>query len=1092
MTKVIEALSKTPLENLEDKLVSPDPDIIPADAQISSPANPSFHRRDVPNCGLSRSMEIQQIEFLQHKIEITQNYVPFLYSYRSISRAINRGDYLKSASTDPELQVQIMTLYKKLFEPLLEQIIELHTCMIDAADSLSKIVQKFDQFLPSCVFYEKLIEFFDIIFNLDQMKQIKTGLTNDLSYYRRDTKNIDPTKFEMTGKAALFLGTRFFALNEIKKQKIIMEPKPEIINFFVDFLNFCVSYYNRSILPKKKFSIIISMVIVLYVFNIPKLAEKGNLNNVYQILSENPIVPMYGEMNFKPFEILQENKTFVAPKGINMAVDNKDIRAFSNKYLIKDSISHFRSLFNENLSNITRICKTGKIDHIEDIYKIIQCVADMTAAITRQSAYKFALPATTKDQSFYDNQVKNNYEPSELDYLIEMIGDLKTLTGFALKSEATVLEHAYPIIAKTIQDFLYNLEGCIQEAKKKKETEVSSVLEAIQDIFQQGKIEKKGEKKKQSTANLVAPSNHMLDILRCQISGLSKPGSVLYDKKGKPRGYVKKANLIEQFSHFADSSEKFYILLNYSEVIRDSTNIGSLWFRETCLDIENKMQFPVRSSLPFILSEHILNSSIKPGLHDSIFFPLEIYNDAASSALNNFKSSFLYREIEAEVTLCVDMISFNFAHTFFKFSRATAAASILPPELISKINTIPIRFNFVVKQSKLQLLGSPINFNLITSQKINEILEKEMSDLVFKITDFRLVPYVHEMIQILKKTHQLLVRSGLYIDDFDTIWKLARGASHPLSPVSTLAATVINVFDVSHMIYNCLTRRFLTSKKINLVPPINEKWAEYITKLHSQDIHFIGSEHINAIVELLDEGELRSFISCTIMGIIESDLQKAIEVYMEIASCLRLLPVKSKDDLDGFYSFISDAYSEMSHPMLGTLYNLLRNVGNMIAFAYLLETELKPIGGNLSLMSSVVQLIREIISLNKNLFVTQEFEHDNVITHRTFSALWCVLEFLLCTPSPVKLSENIVKSKLLEEFGDGIVICAHTLISLSGELGVYKYDSMVTHTLNLYNVTQVVASKGPIQTFVYNASTVNTAKNFAEIMIYPFMSLPPI
>ncbi|OHS92912.1 hypothetical protein TRFO_40768 [Tritrichomonas foetus] len=1089
MTKVLDRdLEKDPLSRVEVHLVSREPEIISADAQIASPKNPIFHRLDVPTVGLPFTRELQQLDQLQNLIDKTQDFIPFLYSYRSISRAINSNESLKSVSTDPELQVEMMDLYNNLFKPRLDKILELQIALQDAADTLNLFVERAvkGEFTPSCVFYEKLIEFLDVVFNLDQMKQLKTGLTNDLSFFRRQ-RNLPPEMQDSTGKAQFFLGTRFFALNKIKETAMVKNcaKEPKYAKFFIDFLDFCCSYHKITILPRKQQAIVISMVTVLFVFETRHLTFKDNLNQVLTIISKCPIVPLYAEMNFKPFEVLKESPTFKVdsvPRGVSMATTNDEIKQFRSQYLIKENMSKFREAFTKSLSKISVVARTGKIDDINIIYQTIQCIATMASAIMNQSAFKFALPASGSD-SFYDSRVKNNYTKEDLDVLIELIGDLKTLTGFALKSEQAVMQFIYYHVSSYIQDFLlHQVENTVQSAIKKKEKDVASVLEAIQNIFVNQK-EKKEFK-------YVPPSIHQLDILRSQIHGLTKSTSLFYDKKEKLRPCIKK-DTIESFNKFIDETQKFYSVLNFSQVIRDATNLGSLWFRETSLDIENKIQFPVRSSLPFILAEHVLSSSNKPGLHDSVFFPFEIYNDAASLAINVFNSQFLYKEIEAEVSLCVEMISFTFAQAFFKFSRESAAAAELPPECFGQIIPTPIRYSLMVKQSKLQILGSSINFNMVTTQKVNEMLEKELSQLVANLTDFRMIPFVNDIVKVIRTTHQFLFKNGLLLDDFDQIWRSARGAIQPLSPVSSLAASIINALDIGHMTFNTITRRFLPTKELNLQPPSNENWARLYTRLHSQDTKFIGAEHLEALVDLLDEGELSAFVS-NCLGRIEEQVQKSIDLYLQVASAIRLLPAKSKDDLVGYYSFISDAYSEVSHPLLGQLYNSLRNVGNLVAIIFMLETELHPVGGNLSLMASVAQIIRDNLLLNKNLFATQEFEYDNVITHRTFPALWSVLEFLLCSPGPVKLSDTLTTASPISVFGDGVIVAAHSLILLAGEKGLYEYDSVVNQTLKLYDV-QKISPKGDLKSFCYHASIISQAKDFTEIMIYPFIStLPPL
>ena len=1075
------------LEEVELQLVSKEPQISPDDAQIASPNNPVFRRLDVMTSTLQNANEVMNIEQLQYQIEKIQDYIPFLYTYRSLSQAINRSDSLKM--TSPEIQKEMNDLYFNIYKPKLDKVLEFNDDMENSASTLSSIITKLD-YTPSPVFYEKLIDFFEIIFNLDQMKQLKTGLTTDLSFFRRICKEFldnDQMLLNRTSIAQIFLGSRFSVIEKINASEMMKDPgnTRKILELF---LGYCNQFYQTSLLPKQKQSAVISMVLTLYLLGDSIDYKSKYLEPTLKVLSQNPIVPLYAEMNFKPFEILSKFKFLRenVPKGIKVSINNEQIHEFKSQYSIKDNIGKHRKAYKDTLRIINEFNAKPDGYELSMVYEVIKNCADLANAINSQSAFKFAIPKSGgKSKYFYDSQVKDNYSETDLEALIEVIGFLKTLVGQAIMLEPKVMDFTTFQIAKTVQDFLCKtLDEIKQAAEKKKDKDIIQAIETIQNNFAQY-LGKKG-------LTRVPPSAHQLDILRTQISFLIKPGSVFYDKKDKPRI---KNSLIDSCKKFLEKTINFYHALDFAGVIRRSTNLGSLWFRETSLDTDKQIQFPVKSSLPFILADYILNSKGKPSLHDSVFFPFEIYNDAAALAINTFHSQFLYKEVEAEAALCIENISFNFADSLFYCSREAAAAAELPPEkkLIEQIVPTPNRYNIVIQQPKLQVLGSPINFNLITSQKVNDNIQKELGMLVNSLTDLRQLPMINDMVRILRITHRNLANSGLFLDDFDQLWCIARGAAQPLSPNSTLSATIISKLDVGHLRFNSATRRFIPSedsKPIEITSATTQKWNRVYARLHKYDVNFFGSEHLASLVNLLNDGELASVIAY-ILGSIEQTLQDSIDIYIEIASSIRLLPPKSKDEYSGYKSFIVDAYSETFHPRIGQFLNNMRKVGNLIALTFLLETELSPINENVSLMASVVQILFETIQVNKNLFVTQEFECDNVITHRTFPALWSVFEYLLCSPRNVKLSEIRSEEKLIPKvFGDGPVIAAHILIVLSGEKGIYEYDSLIGHALNLRRLQKSLKEDDK---FLDMANIVQQAKLFSEIIIHPYLSsLPPI
>lgn len=57
----------------------------------------------------------------------------------------------------------------------------------------------------------------------------------------------------------------------------------------------------------------------------------------------------------------------------------------------------------------------------------------------------------------------------------------------------------------------------------------------------------------------------------------------------------------------------------------------------------------------------------------SIFYQLDLYNDAADYALKKFKKQFLYDEVEAEVNLCFDQFVFKVSDAVFTYYKQLAS-----------------------------------------------------------------------------------------------------------------------------------------------------------------------------------------------------------------------------------------------------------------------------------------------------------------------------------------------------------------------------------------------------------------------------------
>ena len=68
-------------------------------------------------------------------------------------------------------------------------------------------------------------------------------------------------------------------------------------------------------------------------------------------------------------------------------------------------------------------------------------------------------------------------------------------------------------------------------------------------------------------------------------------------------------------------------------------------------------QFPIEMSIPWILTDHVLESR-EVAYTEYLLYPMDLYNDSAYYALTHFKRRFLYDEIESEVRAFLRNISY--------------------------------------------------------------------------------------------------------------------------------------------------------------------------------------------------------------------------------------------------------------------------------------------------------------------------------------------------------------------------------------------------------------------------------------------------
>jgi hypothetical protein len=356
------------------------------------------------------------------------------------------------------------------------------------------------------------------------------------------------------------------------------------------------------------------------------------------------------------------------------------------------------------------------------------------------------------------------------------------------------------------------------------------------------------------------------------------------------------------------------------------------------------------------------------------------------------------------------------------------------------------------------------------------------------MTDLRSLPFYAHIFRVLRYTHGFLTRNGLQLDDFDMIRKRALASTDPLSPHSRLTEAILAAVDPTHWTYNTLLRRFTSSKDFVLVQPSNEKWVKTYMNFRESDTQSINSDHVAALVELLNPAEIAVFLK-GLFSMIEAELTQTIALFLHVSGSLWLLQGKTQDDAIAYFRLMCDSYGETRHPRTGGLFNSMRIVGNLTALVYAIECE---VGGHeepVTLSSTIAHIFARTIKANEKVFFPVGIDCEQFVTHRTFPALWCLLEFLLCSPNPVMLSETLREAQPFNRFGAGVVICAHLLIQIAGQAALYTYDSIVSRAIALIEIQATTALGPEMKMFLDAAVEVKRARNIAEVMAYPYTHL---
>lgn len=410
-------------------------------------------------------------------------------------------------------------------------------------------------------------------------------------------------------------------------------------------------------------------------------------------------------------------------------------------------------------------------------------------------------------------------------------------------------------------------------------------------------------------------------------------------------------------------------LINFSETLQQCCDLSQLWFREFFLELTmgRRIQFPIEMSMPWILTDHILETK-EASMMEYVLYSLDLYNDSAHYALTKFKKQFLYDEIEAEVNLCFDQFVYKLADQIFAYYKVMAGSLLLDKRLRSECKnqgaTIPLltsnRYETLLKQRHVQLLGRSIDLNRLITQRISAAVYKSMELAIgrFESEDLTSIVELDGLVEINKMTHKLLSRF-MTLDSFDAMFREANhNVSAPYGRITLHVFWELNYDFLPNYCYNGSTNRF-----VRTVLPFSQEFQrdkqpnaqpQYLhgskalnlaySSIYSNYRNFVGPPHFKVICRLLGYQGI-AVVMEELLKVVKSLLQGTILQYvktlMEVMPKICRLPrheYGSPGILEFFHHQLKDIveYAELKT----VCFQNLREVGNAILFCLLIEQSL--------------------------------------------------------------------------------------------------------------------------------------------------------
>jgi len=615
-------------------------------------------------------------------------------------------------------------------------------------------------------------------------------------------------------------------------------------------------------------------------------------------------------------------------------------------------------------------------------------LSEWTSAVTEFYSWKLLHPTDNlhnkdcppdSEVEEYERATRYNYSSSEKFALVEVISMIKGLQEQMANMDKVLTDSIRRCIYAELQDFVQlDLRDLLRRAVKKRLDIVKMIVMSVREMCVEWKDglapvndpALQGEKDPKTGFNIevprrnASPSSTQLYMVRTMLE------SLICDKTGG--GKMKKdiKDNVAKIETFHKDSFFWDYLINFSKSLKDCGDLSQLWYREFYLEMTmgKRIQFPIEMSFPWILTDHVLEKGA-PTYIECVLYPFDLYNDSAFHALTVFRKQFLFDEVEAEVNLCFDQFVYKLSEQVYAYYKHLAGYISLDKGFRQQCQTLgtniasppPNRYETILKQRHVQLLGRSIDLNRLLCQRISNALHKSLDLCIsrFESGDITGIVELEALIKVNRLTHKLLSKH-LALDEFDEMFRKANhSVQAPYGRVTLHVFWELNYDFLPTYCYNGATNRFIKSNDIAFTQPVQRDrakteaphflWGNKTLNqangfIYDQYKHFIGPVHFKSIAKLLGyQGiavvldELLSVVKTLVQGNI-------LELTRTLIRTLKpecKLPAYSSTSFGILGKVLNNVVNVVAYPRTRTdLFHNLRELGNAILFCLMIEQAL--------------------------------------------------------------------------------------------------------------------------------------------------------
>ncbi|XP_013092807.2 cytoplasmic FMR1-interacting protein 1 homolog isoform X1 [Biomphalaria glabrata] len=930
-------------------------------------------------------------------LEEGEIYAVMLYTWRCCSRTVPQ---VKSNSQENREEIYRQTV--EVLQPLIDKLFQFMAFQTKAIDLFCEEIKKLclvakNGFISEAYLLTlgKLLNMFAV---LNELTNMKSSVNNDFSVYKRAAQFLSPTsdqrEFQM---ASMNLATQNKIRDTLKSKLATIQGFEEIL---AEVVNICVMMYERDMYlePNEKHMLVKVMAFGLFMMdsppsgpNIYRMHEKKkiNLSKIDKILKQLEMVPLYGDMMIAPYAFIKNGPNFDASKWPSCESSHP-----SPQSNILGSLEQIRQTHMQYVSQLARITNQAatlspgsvKSDvenkELADLaLKGLTLMSKWTQQVMELVSWKLMNPTKPennkecpKEAEEYERATRYNYTTEEKFAIVEIIAMIKGLQLLMARMETlfttAIRGHIYSELQMFVQIFLREpLRKAVSKKKDILKFIIMSIRETCSDWYDDteprndpalaGKKDPPDGFQIKVKRRNVGPSSTQLYMVRTMLESL-------IDERSGAKKNLRKDH-VAPIEEFHRKSFFWNYLLNYNTSLFNCGDLSQLWYREFFLEMTmgRRIQFPIEMSMPWLLTDHILETQ-EASMMEYIFYPLDLYNDSAQYALMRFKKRFLYDEVEAELNLCFDQLVYKLSNQIFAYFKHLAGCLMLDRKFRTECNSHGIKINFPVpnryqtllKQRHIQLLGRSIDLNSLISSRVNELMLKSLETAITRfeeVEDLTAILELEGLIEVNRHTYKLL-SEYLVLNDFDAMFKEANNnVTAPHGRITLRVFWLLNIDFLPNYCYNSSTNRFVKSILKRLSGDRKDKPPNFPAQFvwGSKDLNrsfstiyslysgFIGTPHFRSISKLLNYQGIAIVVEELLKTIgvsLSETMLNDVEILIDALPPVCKLPWFSygSPGVFGFYKLNLESFMQI--PNLKTdVFESFTIIGNTVIFCLLLE-----------------------------------------------------------------------------------------------------------------------------------------------------------